>query len=187
MKLSTVVTIMVVLANLCYGQDVDCSTGLLDSKGDICCLAACEICTGVGCGHPGNPYLNGTECCESEIMESEKSCRYYDPPCIMEVAGEDVVIKHHDRPNCRGRFVRTVYDIGSCFYTRNNAYTIVDAMMSNDYHINHHGVNHGPNHNNVLVVAEGCLNPSDENLELRLHKCYNFDNESLRVMHIRNN
>lgn len=182
MKFLGYLVIGTLFSDVVLGQDPQCETGLLDPKNETCCVATCSVCTGVGCGHPGNPELNGTECCESEIHESEKSCRYYDPPCIMHEEGNEVVIKHHNRPNCRGRHTRVTYDVGSCFYTKTNSYSIVDSAVRGWYRrwFSRWWFS------NVLLVAEDCLNPDNETQELRVHRCYNFDNESLRVMRIRN-
>jgi parallel beta-helix repeat protein len=60
--------------------DPTCSTGLLNTKRTICCVASCGTCGGTGC----SGFSGGSSgCCTTPITNSGKLCSSNPPPCIM--------------------------------------------------------------------------------------------------------
>eukprot|EP01044_Picomonas_judraskeda_P024944 COSAG03_NODE_7053_length_970_cov_1.071183_2_plen_170_part_00 len=62
------------------GSDRNCTTGVLDRDGAICCAKKCGKCAGTSCqDHPGGR----SSCCSSSIEKSQRYCDSTGPPCVM--------------------------------------------------------------------------------------------------------
>lgn len=80
--------------NVTYGNTTTDATGNDNIEGDetralcpsgvfnkiVCCLAICGTCGGTSCGsRPGG----ATNCCQTQILSSNRNCEDSDPPCIL--------------------------------------------------------------------------------------------------------
>ena len=62
-----------------YDADPDCEQGIAD--GAACCLASCGTCGGATCAQRDGGSFG---CCYSTIMDSNRSCSLFAPPCFMD-------------------------------------------------------------------------------------------------------
>jgi hypothetical protein len=60
------------------GPDPSCERGILADG--VCCADQCGSCGGAGCGQRSGGGMN---CCANVIIESERRCAEYAPPCVM--------------------------------------------------------------------------------------------------------
>ena len=69
--------------------DPTCSHGILNKKGDICCLASCGSCGGHSCAElPGG----SANCCVKKIQDKKESCDEAPPPCVMHKKDKSVCL-----------------------------------------------------------------------------------------------
>ena len=79
--------------NVTYGNNTSDASGNDDIEGDesralcpsgvfnkmVCCIAICGTCGGSQCGsRPGG----ANNCCQTQILSSNRSCEAFEPPCI---------------------------------------------------------------------------------------------------------
>jgi hypothetical protein len=54
-----------------------CPSGVMNKI--VCCLASCGTCGGSQCGSRQGGAVN---CCQTQIVSSNRSCDEFEPPCI---------------------------------------------------------------------------------------------------------
>ena len=63
------------------GSDQTCARNLKNNL--VCCPSLCPKCGGRGCAEGGL----GKSCCTASVKKSARSCRHFDPPCIIDTSG----------------------------------------------------------------------------------------------------